>query len=190
MKVIIYLLLMLSTQLLSAKGTEMNNVLIVYGSYAGSTAEVAEKMKDYLEKEGCVVEILSAEGKQIDIEKYDMVIIGSAIHGGKPHENIIKFVDANRVSLNSKKIAVFAVCSFVTSSKENNRKLAQTFPDRVASGLTPFSKAVFAGNIKSLGWFMNYMGKIALGVKPGDYRDWNKINEWAESLLKTSSDGM
>ncbi len=45
------------------------------------------------------------------------------------------------------------------------------------------SKAVLAGKAPASGWFGNMMGKMILGIMPGDYRDWKKIESWAASLL-------
>jgi menaquinone-dependent protoporphyrinogen oxidase len=167
-----------------ANGAGMKNVLIVYGSFAGSTAEVADSMKSSLTEKGCVVQTQPAEGSQTDLSKFDLVIIGSAIQGDKIHPKIKCFIDANRSSLNQKKVAIFVVCITITSSNPKKREHAlSTYPDKVACGLNPISKTVFAGKAPSGGWFVNWMGKMIFGIIPGDFRDWNKVKGWTSGLV-------
>jgi menaquinone-dependent protoporphyrinogen IX oxidase len=123
---------------------DMKNVLIVYSSFSGSTAEIADSMKTYLEKENCIVDIKIADDKICDFTKYDFIILGSAIHGDNPHENILKFININRTELVKKQVAVFAVCITITSSKEKRKINTQTYPDKIANGLIPINKIVFA----------------------------------------------
>ena len=60
-----------------AKENKMGNILIVYGSFNGSTKEVAEKMKSILETENYSVDIMPPANKKIDISKFDLIILGS-----------------------------------------------------------------------------------------------------------------
>ncbi|MFH1213826.1 MAG: hypothetical protein V1681_07040, partial [Candidatus Neomarinimicrobiota bacterium] len=56
--------------------------------------------------------------------------------------------------------------------------------DKIANGLNLIDKAVFGGIVGQAGWFGNFMGKMILGVTPGDYRNWDEINAWMTSLVK------
>jgi menaquinone-dependent protoporphyrinogen oxidase len=167
---------------MSAIESDHKNVLIVYASNAGATAEIATYIKTYLEGDGLSVEMMDAEGVKTDLSNYDLIILGSAIKGNFPNNKIIDFIRLNSIELNEKKTAVFAVCITITSSKENKRSVALTYPDKIAFRLKPLSKAVFAGVAESSGWFGNLMGKLTLGITPGDYRDWDKIEQWADEL--------
>ena len=180
---VLFLVFLLSGQI-SANEGKMKNVLIVYGSFSGSTKEVAEKMKSTLEKNKLRVDAMAADANKMDLKKYDLVIIGSAIRGDTPHEKVLGFVKANKEELEKKKVALFIVCITITSKYDEKRKNAEKYPGKIAGGLTPVSTAVFAGNAPSSGWFANIMGNLFLGIKPGDFRDWDKINEWVISLLK------
>ncbi len=173
---------MLAVQFTNAKDVEVKKVLIVYGSYAGSTAEIADSMKAALERAGHRVFTVPAAGQQMDLLPYDLVVIGGAVHGAKVHEGVLEFVAANRAALGKKPVAAFAACITITSSKEDKRKAAEAYPDQVAAGLPVVSKAVFAGKAPASGWFGNMMGKMILGITPGDYRDWKKIEARVLSL--------
>jgi menaquinone-dependent protoporphyrinogen oxidase len=169
---------MLVSSSIVAEERSVKNVLIVYGSFAGSTREIAEKMKDTLDGMKCNVELMPAANRNVDLSKYDLVVIGSAIHIGKPHPDVMKFIEKNHVALEQKKVAVFVVCIAILSEKLANRTKAEHYPDKVAVGFTPVSTTVFAGVVKDSGWFANWM----IEQKPGDYRDWKKIDDWTKSL--------
>lgn len=160
----------------------MKHVLIVYGSFSGSTAEIADSMKTYLGSNTCEVTLLPASGNQINLSKYDLIIIGSAIRGDRIYGKIGEFIKINRPVLNQKKIAVFAVCGTIASTNEKKREHALSYTNNVACGLSTTKKAVFAGKINKTGWFGDMMGKMIMGLAPGDYRDWNKIRDWTLSI--------
>jgi menaquinone-dependent protoporphyrinogen IX oxidase len=165
----------------------MKNLLIVTGSTKGSTAEIGYKMKSFLEERSCTVDTISAVNSKINISKYDLIIIGSGIYGGKPHSNIPAFINKNRAELSQKKIAIFAVCAKMASPNESKRNDALIYADKIACKLPTISKISFAGKLPGpdpQGWFQKTMAEFFIGIqKTGDFRDWNKIKEWTISLL-------
>jgi hypothetical protein len=48
----------------------------------------------------------------------------------------------------------------------------------------PVQKNAFAGTAPAASWFGNLMGRFFLGIEPGDFKDWDKIYAWVDSLLK------
>jgi len=181
-KILFVSMVLLAAGASNAKEADVKSTLIVYGSYAGSTAEIADSMKAALVRAGSRAYAIPASGLTVDLSPYHLVVIGSAIHGARPHPKVGEFIAANRAGLDRKKVAVFAACITITSVKEDKRKAAEAYPGLVAHGLAPISTAVFAGKAPSSGWFGNLIGKLMLGITPGDYRDWKKIEGWAVSL--------
>lgn len=174
--------LILASPFIYAKETGMKNALIVYGSFMGSTKEVAERIKATLETRKYTVDIAPAASATGAINGYDLVVLGSAIHGATPHPDVLAYVEKNKTALQKARTAVFIVCITITSNKADKREAASHYPEKVAIGFTPVSTAVFGGICGDAGWFGNLMGELILGVKTGDYRDWKKIEEWAISL--------
>jgi menaquinone-dependent protoporphyrinogen oxidase len=168
-----------------AKGEKMK-VLIVYGSFMGSTKEVAEAVKKELEIKNCAVDISPAATASGDISGYSLVILGSAIHGARPHPDILAYVEKNREALKKTNAAVFIVCSTITSANKKTKEKAEHYPEQVAVGFTPFSTAVFGGMIgEPKSGFERFMAKLFLGLENfGDFRDWEKIKAWADGLAE------
>ena len=181
-KTLLLLLFILLAQIMFAKETHMKNALVVYASFMGSTKEVAAKIKETLEDKGCKVDVMAAENKAVDLSKYGLVVIGSAIHGAQPHPDVVEFVNMNREALNKKPTAVFIVCITITSSKQDLREKAGHYPELIAVGFKPVSTAVFGGKANDGGWFGNMMGEWIMGIKTGDFRDWEKIETWAGEI--------
>jgi len=186
LKAILFLLLVTTpfTSLWSSE-THMHKTLIVCGSYSGSTAQVSEIIAKHLKAQGDSVQLTPADSAPKDLSQFEAIIIGSAIHGGKPHELIQKFMTSNKTLLEKKEVAIFAVCATITSSKESKRIKAGQYPKTIADGLTTYESAVFGGNIPSSGRFTNWLGKVIMGVTPGNYIDKVKIEAWAQGLFKT-----
>lgn len=183
--ILILIFLIIITNTMNSLAQEQKNILIVYGTFSGSTKEIVDSIKMYVENDSMFVETIPAEGKKIELTKFDLIIIGSAIHGNAPYPQILEFIDVNRAELNSKKIAVFAVCGTITSTKKSKRDNALTYPNKISHGLTVFSKEVFAGKMPSSGKkFDDFMAKLFLGIKTGDFRDWAKIKVWSIEIIR------
>jgi menaquinone-dependent protoporphyrinogen IX oxidase len=160
----------------------MKKILIVYASFKGATMEIAQKMKVILEVNNCAVDIEPAANHVRDLSDYDLVILGCAIHGDTPHPAMIEFVQANSGGLKMKETAIYMVCITITSTKAGKRENAAHYPEKISLGFTPYRTAVFGGIAGDAGWFGNLMAKLILGVRPGDFRDWKKIENWTLSL--------
>ncbi len=184
-KILIALLALFIFTSAQAKVEKVKNVLIVYASFKGSTRETAEFMKKELEVKKCNVTISQASQSTDDLSKYNLVILGSAINGAKPHPDILSYVEKNRVALNKVKTAVFIMCATITSEKKKTRDKAELYPDQIAVGFTPVSKIVFGGMITPpKNGFEKFMAKMFLGIeKFGDFRDWEKIRKWVTGLI-------
>jgi menaquinone-dependent protoporphyrinogen IX oxidase len=184
-KILIALFTMLIFASAQAKVEKVKNILIVYGSFKGSTKETVEFMKKELEGKKCKVTISTAAQANDDLSKYDLVILGSAIQGAKPHPDILAYIEKNRDALKKMKTAVFIMCATISSEKKKTRDKAELYPDQVAVGFTPVSKAVFGGMITPpKNRFEKFMAKMFLGIENfGDFRDWGKIKKWVTGLI-------
>lgn len=157
----------------------MGSVLVVYGSWAGSTAGVARRVGDGLHAQGVQVKVMPASAAP-DPSAYDAIVVGSGVHGGMWHPNVQEWVAKHARTLKTKPTAFFSVCLTPVS---HPRKAAEargyTLPLSAETGVTPVDIGVFAGAFEpkrhSIGTRM--MAK-AWGAKPGDFRDWPAVDDW------------
>ncbi len=161
-------------------------VLIAYASRAGSTAEVAEKIGEALKVLGFDVEVKNV--KEInDISYYDVIIIGSAVRMFKLLPETIKFANRFREELQNKSVAYFIVCLTMHKDTEESRAQAQKYIKPLLEIKEPISVGLFAGKMDysklSFVWRILFKGR----VPEGDFRDWNSVISWVNSLSEKFS---
>ncbi|MBN1988979.1 MAG: hypothetical protein JW783_06280 [Bacteroidales bacterium] len=161
----------------------MKRILIVYASFSGATEEIAHYVKQHMESAGYSVDLAPANSQHMDLSAYRLVILGAAIRGNTPNEGITNFISINKNTLSLVATAIFAVCGTITSTKQSRIDNALTYPNKIANGITPIAEAVFGGKMPSSGWFGNLIGKVLLGVTPGDYKNEDEVKLWAQFVI-------
>jgi len=100
------------------------NTLIVYSSKYGCAEKCAKLIKEKLNEE---VELMNLKNaKDIDISKYDRVIIGGSIYIGKIQKSVTEFCTKYLDQLVQKKIGLF-ICG-MQDVEVMNTELTQNFP--------------------------------------------------------------
>lgn len=82
--------------------------LIIYASKTGTTEKCAKKIKTQL-KDTTIMNIYT---QNEDMNKYDLIVIGSPIRIGMIDKKIKNFLTKNKENLKSKKTAYFICCGF------------------------------------------------------------------------------
>lgn len=182
----------MTESLKSSSDSELNRkikILIVYGSYHGSTAEIAKYIGKELFMKNTLIDVRLVNQTE-SVGDYDIVIIGSPVHYGKWIDEITEFVRSNYEKLNEIPVACFLTCLAVTKTNEESRKEAKGYLDSSLSEIPeikPFYTGIFAGKLdyKKCTFFGKIVMKLVMnskGVEEGDYRDWGKISSWASNL--------
>ncbi len=156
-------------------------ILIAYASKCGSTGEVATAIGKTLAQNGARVDVLPLQ-KVTDLPGYQVVFVGSAIRVAKWLPEAADFVRENRTLLQRVPTAYFTVCATMIEDTPANRAKAAGFIEPVRTVLTPAAEGYFAGKVdpQRLSFIDNTMLKIK-GVPVGDFRNWDKIRDWASS---------
>jgi len=158
--------------------------LLVYTSRSGSTAEIAEKIAEVLRGMNIPTDCVPVDQKK-ELDGYSAVILGSAVYYGRWRKDAVKFLKVQEDVLKDKKVWFF---SSGPAGEGDPVELLDgwTFPplqQEIADRIQPKGTAVFHGvmqedNLNFLErWLLNKMK-----APMGDFRDWEMITSWAESI--------
>lgn len=164
-------------------------VLVAYASYCGTTGGVAEAIGRVFCDRGIDADVRLVKNVN-DVNAYSAVVVGSAVRSSSWYPEAIEFVRKNRQALRGIPVAYFLTCLALYEDSETSRKVARSYMDPVLNAVydvQPFDTGLFAG-VLDYGK-MNMMIRMVMkskmqskGVPEGDFRDWNAIRLWAESL--------
>jgi menaquinone-dependent protoporphyrinogen oxidase len=158
-------------------------ILVVYGSRAGSTAEVADAIGKKLAQGGTTVDIMSVKDVR-NLNGYRAVVLGSAIRADKVLPEISSFVKANKNELQKIPVAYFVVCMTLREDTPEKRKKVTAYLDPLSVEIKPVDIGLFAGKMdySKLSFTEKIIIKDVINVPEGDFRNWPEINSWAEKL--------
>ena len=157
-------------------------VLVAYATRAGSTAGVAERVAEVLNRSGFAAEAVRAKEVR-DVASYEAVVLGSSVRAGKLMPEVPKFLGKNKATLEAKPFAAFVVCLAMTSGDEKGRTTASTYLEPLRAQVKPVSEGLFAGvyDPQKVGFVERTIMK-AMKAESGDFRKWDEIEAWAASL--------
>lgn len=159
-------------------------VLVTASSRHGSTLEVADAIAARLADAGFTVEQSRPEDVQ-SLEGFGAVIVGSSVYLRQWGEAAKDFVSRFRQELRDMPSWAFSVgmADVPKSKPEDVRKIGPVAIHAVFNG-----QKVFPGRYDptSLSLRERSIGYVA-GAVEGDYRDWEDINAWADTIAEELS---
>jgi menaquinone-dependent protoporphyrinogen oxidase len=162
------------------------NFLIAVASRHGSTREIADALTQELCSSGNPTTVCDA-GEVTDLESYDAVIIGSAVYMGQWLPAAREFVQRNRNKLSTMPVWLFSsgpVGDADPQAKDDPGHLEELM---TASGAREHH--IFVGKLdrSGLGFGERLMVKVVKAPE-GDFRDWDAIRTWAQSIASAASE--
>lgn len=160
-------------------------ILVTYATYYGSTADVAKAVGETLADHGYTVDVLPV--KEVgELEGYSAAIVGSAIRGGKIHNDVLRFLEENEIPLGKIPVAYFVCCMTMREDNPETRYQAEGYLAEVfnkISKVRPISIGFFGGVLeyKRMDWLARLVVK-ALRAPEGDYRNWDAIIHWSDDI--------
>ncbi len=159
-------------------------ILVAFGSKYGATAGIAEKIGEVLRESGFSVDIKPADAAG-DLNGYDAVILGSGVYAG----GWLKTA-ADLLKKQEKVLATLPVWLFSSgpTGKGDPLELVKDwqFPEMlqpIADRINPRGISLFQGamDLDKLNFAEKLIIKAMKGPL-GDFRNWEAITAWAESI--------
>lgn len=159
-------------------------VLVTFATRAGSTIEVADSIAHTIAKQGYWV-ILMHISEVDSLTNFNAVVIGSAIRMGNVTPEITHFVEKRRVELERVPTAYFITCLTLKDDTPENREAVKKYLEPLRGIVTPFAEGYFAGKMdySRLKRIDRFIAKRIVKAPEGDFRNWEKIREWAINIL-------
>jgi menaquinone-dependent protoporphyrinogen oxidase len=163
-------------------------ILVGHASWQGSTAEIARRVAAVLDRAGATLEVLPV-GEVGDLDGYDAVVLGSAVHNQSWMPEAVDFVHRHAAALSRRPVWLFSV-GMSDGLPRPLRRMARTAQDqRIAAALRedvqPRGHRVFSGVCRPE-QLPRGVGVAfrAFGGHFGDYRDWSAIEAWARQIAQ------
>ncbi len=160
--------------------------LIAYASKTGSTKEVAEFISDNLISKHFDTLVMHVDQVK-NVKLFDVVILGTSLRLDKPLHESINFAQKFSRDLKNIPVACFALG---LTMKESNEETKQKTLSMLQPLLSKISGSVevgmFGGKVdhQKLPWFWRLLAKKDDSglMDEGDWRDWDEIKLWTDSL--------
>ena len=168
-------------------------VLVAYGSRYGSTEGIARKIAEKLQ--ACGHDASAVRAKDVlDTGGYDAFVIGSAVYMGAWMKDVSEFARRNAHVLAERPVWLFSsgpVGTETVDAKGRDVREA-TVPKHITeleAMLHSRGHRVFFGALDhtKLNFAHRALFALPAGKKlliEGDFRDWNEIDSWAESIAE------
>lgn len=162
------------------------NILVAYATRAGSTPEVAAVIGEVIAARGYYVEVKPVKEKPA-LAEFHAVVLGSAIRMGAWLPEAVAYIRENKAQLNRMPNMIFTLHMLNTGDDEASRQARQAYITPIHELIEPQGEAFFSGvmDYAKLSLLDRLIAKAVeknSGVRPGDYRDWDTIREWAQTI--------
>jgi menaquinone-dependent protoporphyrinogen oxidase len=173
-------------------------VLVAYASRHGATRGIAERIAKVVERRGLEVALKPVESAGA-VAEYDAFVIGSAAYMSHWMDEATKFVRRNRSVLASRPVWLFSSGPVGTETVDaKGRDLVEASEPRefaeFSGAINPLDQRVFFGaydpDAEPIGLMERFGARftripaIREALPAGDFRDWPRIEAWADGIAR------
>jgi menaquinone-dependent protoporphyrinogen oxidase len=154
-------------------------VLVAYASAMGGTAGIAEAIGDELRRRGHEVDVRDVSRVE-SLADYHVVIIGSALYARRWRRTAVRFLRQHAAELRRKQ-----VWSFHSGPLGPDRHTVESPPAnvrRLLGRIGAVEPVTFAGRLEAATAKGFLARRLATGELEGDFREWDRIRDWAHAV--------
>ena len=161
-------------------------LLVAYASKHGSTQGIAEAIGKRLRERGLDAEVRPV--REVDgLERYDAVVLGSAVYLGAWLKEATAFLDRHEEAL--RRVPLWLFSSGPTAEDQGmdlavSTKTQQRLAELGARDHHLFRAALDAKKLS----FLERTAIKAAKQPLGDFRDWSDIERWADSIAELAAE--
>jgi menaquinone-dependent protoporphyrinogen oxidase len=122
-----------------------------------------------------------------DLAGYDAAVIGSAIRMGSWLPEAVAFVKRHRAELSQLPVAIFTCHMNHTDAESVSVEARRAYTAPIRQLVSPRAEACFCGMIERER--LNFVDRLMVdavkkntGLALGDFRDWPRIEAWADDI--------
>ena len=169
------------------------NLLIIYSSTDGQTKIICEKIINNLKNSNNVELVSLDQAMNLDLSKFNKIVIGASIRYGRHSGDLYKFIKFNKDILEQKETAFFSV-NVVARKIEKSDPETNPYIKKFLkiSNWKPGKIAVFAGKVDypKYRFFDKYIIKLIMFITKGptdttqtyEFTNWSKVDAFAKEL--------
>ena len=174
----------------------MKKIVIIYSTTDGHTREICSRLQKIIEQENNEVTLIPIEdANEVELNKFNKIVIGASIRYGKHSKKIYQFVSNNQKLLDEKPNAFFSV-NVVARKPDKNRPETNPYLKKFLSQISwkPKELAVFAGKIdyQKYKTLDRLMIRMIMWITKGptdpkaniEFTDWNQVNNFGQLISK------
>jgi menaquinone-dependent protoporphyrinogen oxidase len=177
----------------------MASVIMVYSTTDGHTRMICERLRDLIEEQQHEVTLTELKpDSQIDLGRYERIVIGASIRYGKHRPEVAEFVEQNVETLRSKPSAFFSVNAVARKPEKRDpettpyvRKFLQSISWK------PPVIGIFAGKIDypRYGFVDKTMIRFIMWITKGptdpngvfEFTDWDAVDAFGREIASMGS---
>jgi menaquinone-dependent protoporphyrinogen oxidase len=160
-------------------------ILVGYSSMCGSTGGIAQAIGKKICAAGASVDVKLLTNVD-DLTPYSGFVIGSPIIVGQWQPEASRFLKNNKTTLEKFPVAYFLSCMMMVDVTDRRKKLIEGYMKQIvgkAKKIIPVGQGMFAGSIEMAKVPKKFRPLMkTIGAEDEDYREWDKINAWAEEI--------
>jgi menaquinone-dependent protoporphyrinogen oxidase len=169
------------------------SVLVAYVTKHGSTQGIAERIAAILRVRGLAVELKPIKAVR-EPAKYDAFVIGAAAYMGSWLKDAAEFVRRNQAVLETRPVWLFSSGPLAAETRDAQGRDLKVVSKpnefvELKEAIKPRDIRVFFGALdpSKLGFAERLIRSLPAGralLPEGDFRDWEEIEAWAESIAQ------